>query len=412
MNFIDFVNLFALAGKLLFFLANVVGLQLILWASAANWRTVFGRMFLAGILFVLLWMDADFLSSHASVLFSSSAAAVAAGGFRAVYVLMAVFFAAFYVFALNFPGANPLDAGRRRKSNFALALWAFLGIASFMPLVVREAVIGGAIPVAAWIVPGQLFWLYVVAAAVSLALSFLELSRNRRFADAQNRQKIGPVALSAGTFGIFNLIFNIIAPALGEFWGYVGFFAMPANYVITILLGYVVYRAVHDKLFGIKIILVEVFVGLMGASLLALPIFLELLWQRALMLVLFVLFCIFGYVLVQSTVKELREKEELELKVAQRTRELERAKMNLEELNAVLEIRVRARTRELELLNQTLEEKIVARTNDLESKIKDLETFQKITVGRELKMIELKEENARLRAQISNPGQNNHQNNG
>jgi hypothetical protein len=208
------------------------------------------------------------------------------------------------------------------------------------------------------------------------------------------------------------LIFNIIAPPLGEFWGYVGFFAMPANYVITILLGYVVYRAVHDKLFGIKIILVEVFVGLMGASLLALPIFLELLWQRALMLVLFVLFCIFGYVLVQSTVKELREKEELELKVAQRTRELERAKMNLEELNAVLEIRVRARTRELELLNQTLEEKIVARTNDLESKIKDLETFQKITVGRELKMIELKEENARLRAQISNPGQNNHQNNG
>ncbi len=412
MNFIDFVNLFALAAKLLFFLANVVGLQLMLWASAANWRTVFGRMFLAGVLFVLLWTNADFLSSHASVLFSSSAAAAAAGGFRAVYVLMAVFFAAFYVFALNFPAANPLDAGRRRKSNFALALWAFLGVASFTPLVVREAVIGGAIPVAAWIVPGQLFWAYAVAAIASLVLSFWELSRNRRLADAQNRQKVGPVAISAGAFGIFNLIFNVFAPAGGEFWGYIGFFAMPANYVVAILLGYVVYRAVHDKLFGIKIILVEVFVGLMGASLLAMPIFLELLWQRALMLILFVLFCIFGYILVQSTVKELREKEALEMKVAQRTGELERAKMNLEELNAVLEIRVRARTRELELLNQTLEEKIVARTNDLESKIKDLETFQKITVGRELKMIELKEENARLRAQVPDSGQNNRQNNG
>ncbi len=412
MNFIDFVNLFALAGKLLFFLVNVVGLQLILWVSAANWRTVFGRIFLAGIFFVLLLVDADFLSSHASVLFSSSAPAAAIGGFRAVYVLMAVFFAAFYIFALNFPAANPLDAGRRRKSNFALALWAFLGVASLTPLVVREAVIGSAIPIAAWIVPGRLFWVYVPAAAASLALSFWELSRNRRFADAQNRGKVGPVAFSAGIFGVFNLVFNIAAPALGEFWGYARFFAMPANYIIAILLGYVVDRAMRDKLFGVKIILVEVFVGLMGASLLAMPVFLELLWQRALMLVLFVLFCVFGYVLVQSTIKELREKEELEIKVAQRTEELERAKMNLEELNAVLEIRVRARTRELELLNQTLEEKIVARTNDLESKIKDLETFQKITVGRELKMIELKEENARLRAQISNLEQNNHQNNG
>jgi len=82
----------------------------------------------------------------------------------------------------------------------------------------------------------------------------------------------------------------------------------------------------REKLFGVKVILVEVFVGLMGASLLAMPVFLESLWQRALMLVLFVLFCVFGYVLVQSTIKELREKEELELKVAQRTEELERAK--------------------------------------------------------------------------------------
>jgi len=83
-------------------------------------------------------------------------------------------------------------------------------------------------------------------------------------------------------------------------------------------------------------------------------------------------------------------KETLEQEIQKRTKELEAAKKNLEEMNTILEIRVAARTEELRALNQTLEEKVRERTFDLQRKIIDLEKFQRLTVGRELKMIELK----------------------
>lgn len=402
MDFVDVINLCALSNKLLFFLVNVVGLQLILWAYAANRRTLSGRLFLAGVFLIILWIDLDFLSSQAGVLLDAEAASAAAlWGFRGIYALMAAFFAALYVFALNFPAPNPLDRGCRRKKNIALAAGMFFFALSFTPLIAARALIGQNFPIASWIIPGGLFWVYVLAAVAALGLSFWEISRRRRIADSQNRQKAKIVVVAAALFGAFNLVFNIIGPALGEFWGYIGFFAIFANYIIAVLLGYIVYMVARDQLFGIKIILVEGFVGLMGASLLVLPMFVDFLWQQALLITLFVFFCVFGYILVKSTIKEYREREILETKVAQRTKELERAKANLEEMNTILEVRVRARTRELRELNRYLEEKVAERTRDLELKIKDLEAFQKITVGRELKMIELKAEIEKLRARLS-----------
>lgn len=75
----------------------------------------------------------------------------------------------------------------------------------------------------------------------------------------------------------------------------------------------------------------------------------------------------------------------LEEKVKERTRELEEAKKTLE-------IRVAARTRELKELAESLELQVRERTKELEKRVKELERFQKVTVGRELKMIQLKRE--------------------
>jgi C4-dicarboxylate-specific signal transduction histidine kinase len=71
-----------------------------------------------------------------------------------------------------------------------------------------------------------------------------------------------------------------------------------------------------------------------------------------------------------------------------KVRDLRKAR---KEVEAVLEIRTKARTRELSELAGSLEGKVKERTAELQKRIDELEKFHQLTVGRELKMIELKE---------------------
>lgn len=80
------------------------------------------------------------------------------------------------------------------------------------------------------------------------------------------------------------------------------------------------------------------------------------------------------------------------------------AQEEIETARAVLEIKVEARTRELKELSASLEEQVAERTSSLREKIEELERFNKLTVGRELKMISLKEEIERLKKQAKKGG--------
>lgn len=85
----------------------------------------------------------------------------------------------------------------------------------------------------------------------------------------------------------------------------------------------------------------------------------------------------------------------LEEKVKERTKELEDAK-------SVLEVRVQARTKELKELADNLENQVGERTQELQERVNELERFHQLTVGRELKMIELKEKIRELEEKLKN----------
>ncbi len=102
---------------------------------------------------------------------------------------------------------------------------------------------------------------------------------------------------------------------------------------------------------------------------------------RGVILSLFLFIVSYGYFLSKST-------EELILA----NFSLRETKKALEESKSALEIRVKARTKEIQKLANSLERQVKKRTKALQEKIEELEKFRKLTIGRELKMVELKKE--------------------
>jgi len=88
-----------------------------------------------------------------------------------------------------------------------------------------------------------------------------------------------------------------------------------------------------------------------------------------------------------------REKASLEQKVRERTKELERA-------HSILELKVIQRTKELRELTKSLDKQVKERTKELQEKLEQLERFQKLAVGRELRMVELKKEIKELKEEL------------
>jgi len=71
--------------------------------------------------------------------------------------------------------------------------------------------------------------------------------------------------------------------------------------------------------------------------------------------------------------------------------EIEKMNDKLKESKEVLEIKVAARTRELQELAESLELQVNKRTTELQDKVHELEKMNRLMVGRELRMVDIKD---------------------
>jgi hypothetical protein len=81
-------------------------------------------------------------------------------------------------------------------------------------------------------------------------------------------------------------------------------------------------------------------------------------------------------------------------------------RQELEETATVLEIRIKAKTKELQEQSQLLRDENTLKTDALRRRIDELERFRRMVVGRELKMVELKEALIRAEKALKKPTRN------
>ncbi|OGZ33846.1 MAG: hypothetical protein A2Y98_02085 [Candidatus Portnoybacteria bacterium RBG_19FT_COMBO_36_7] len=106
-----------------------------------------------------------------------------------------------------------------------------------------------------------------------------------------------------------------------------------------------------------------------------------------------------GQLITKPIESEIQEVNELTVAFNKMVNDLKMQKGEIEKVNENLEKKVKERTEELENLTAKLEEKVANRTKELQEKIEELEKFQNLAVGRELKMMELKKEIEKIKRQ-------------
>lgn len=263
-----------------------------------DWRAKAHRFYFFFVLSTIGWLVSLFIFHYAE----SQKVVLWFGRANYATVLLLLYF--LLEFAIIFPQENIPVPRRFRR---ALLVWTigFFFITLFTSLVDKAEIIAG--PLMRQTVYGPLYFPYVANYVIlgggALFSIFYKLKNTK-----ERLERYQLIYFVAGlTFALaFGFITNIVLY-------YFGFESM-ANYGVlapVFFVGFTAYAIFKYHLFNIKIILVELLVVTTGFTLISQVFFVETTFLRTINGILFLLFSVFGFLLIQNVRREVHLREQL-----------------------------------------------------------------------------------------------------
>jgi signal transduction histidine kinase len=247
---------------------------------------------------LLIWIDGAFLSEIPNNLKYSLFLS------RLTYLGVLLFATFLFIFSFYFPREKVFIRGIRKNLFYGIVIF-FSFLSLFTDLIIKD------VKPTPWgfdLVFGDLSIFYILFSILLALISFKNFFQDFKDASGIEKLQLQYLFLGLVIFIGVSIIVNVIIRSLigSDIYYRIGNYS---SVFFVILLGVAVARY---HLFGIELILTEILVGAIGILLLV-QIFVAptTLW-KIVNGVIFVLFCIFGYLLIRGVFREIRRREELE----------------------------------------------------------------------------------------------------
>jgi len=356
---------YLLINKSLVILIDLLSLWLGAWVYFTAPKNKINRMFVLLSASVILWITFYYFAISASRLSSALLWSRLATG------AVALFYIPFYLFPVFF---LHLEKKFRHLTKLVLGLgFSLFTLSVFSPFIIEKAVFKNQ-KLELIFGPGHVVY-FLTAVFLSIFVILLFLSR---YLNSSAKMKLKMQYFLSGIFiwVFLNFVFNMVFPLVEKTIQYSCF----GNYSVIFFLGFTAFAIVKQKLFGIKVIIVELLVGLMIITLLIFTFLMPTLELKTASIVVFLVFLLLSYYLIKSVLKEIELRNKLQ------------------KLTNTLEEKVKERTKELEKAKNAAER----RTREVEKRKEELERFYNLTINRELRMAELKKKIKELERKMEN----------
>jgi len=289
---------FSLIHQIFIYIISIISLWLAAWVYLVNRSSKANQFFSIFTIFILLWINFSFLTNL------PTQTDRALFWIRLNFGAVVLFFISVYFFSIYFPQ-------EKERKLILDRIVLIIGVVLFLASVFTGFIIKD-VEFKTWGVEPILGDRSIVFFGIVVTLTFLiflNLFKKYFNLSKEKRVKVQYFLIGASLFALFNLIFNVIFPVVRKTYEY----HYLGGYSAIFFLVFTAFAIVKRELFGMKVVLTTLLVGLIAILLLLdALIFTQDLFFQVLKGAIFFIFLFFGYYLIRSVQMEIKRREELE----------------------------------------------------------------------------------------------------